>query len=145
MSPRITLTNKYHKTTYPSLDPTRPELSAKGKTVIVTGGGTGIGAETAKYFAKAGASRIALLGRRQEPLIATKAEIERQSPNTKVQIFPTDVTDKAQVDLAVEEIASEGLIDVLISNAAVHCHMGGFTETTTENFLSGILTNVQIP
>jgi hypothetical protein len=34
-------TSKYHDTTYASISPTRPELSVKGKTVVVTGGGTG--------------------------------------------------------------------------------------------------------
>ena len=67
-----TPTKTYHKATYPALDPTRPELSAKGKSIVITGGGTGIGAETAKYFAKAGASLIALLGRREEPLVTTR-------------------------------------------------------------------------
>ncbi|KAL5331348.1 hypothetical protein ACEPPN_000878 [Leptodophora sp. 'Broadleaf-Isolate-01'] len=41
------LTSTWHHNTYPSLFPSRPELSAKGKTVIVTRGGTGIGAKTA--------------------------------------------------------------------------------------------------
>jgi hypothetical protein len=49
-------TKTSHKTAYPAISPTRPELTAKGKTIVITGGGTGIGAETALYFAKAGAA-----------------------------------------------------------------------------------------
>ncbi|KAA8568229.1 hypothetical protein EYC84_008613 [Monilinia fructicola] len=62
MVPFPSPTSTWHSKTYPSLSPTRPELSAKGKSVLITGGGSGIGAETALYFATAGASRIALLG-----------------------------------------------------------------------------------
>lgn len=142
MSAQATLTNKFHKTTYPSLDPTRPEHTAQGKTIVITGGGTGIGAAAAKNFAQAGASRIALLGRREGPLLSTKAAIELENPATKVFVFPTDITKKAEVDAVFEKIASQGHIDVLISNAAVIGHMGTFADTTADNFLSGITTNL---
>ena len=39
----ISFTKKWHSEPYPYISPTRPELSARGKNVIVTGGGTGIG------------------------------------------------------------------------------------------------------
>ena len=78
MSYGLSPTTTFHSKTYPTLSPTRPELSAKGKNVIITGGGTGIGAETARYYAQAGASRIAILGRREQPLLETKDLIERE-------------------------------------------------------------------
>lgn len=36
-------TKKYYRDTYPSIDPTQPELSQAGKVVIVTGASRGIG------------------------------------------------------------------------------------------------------
>ena len=48
-------------------------MKFKGKSVIVTGGGTGIGKETALLFAKEGAS-VLITGRREDKLGAVKAE-----------------------------------------------------------------------
>ena len=112
-------TSKWHNKTYDSISPTRPELSAKGKTIIITGGGTGIGAETALYFAHAGASRIGLLGRREQPLLDTKASIHNKYPNVDIFVASTDVTNKAQVDSAFSKFVGQGKIDILISNAAM--------------------------
>jgi NAD(P)-dependent dehydrogenase (short-subunit alcohol dehydrogenase family) len=115
-------TKKWHDKSYPAISPTRPELSAKGKTVVVTGGGTGIGAETARSFAQAGASQIALLGRREQPLLDTKASIEQEFPDVEVFVASTDVTDKSQVDSAFDKFVGDAKdkrkIDILISNAA---------------------------
>lgn len=136
-------TKKYHKTTYPSLDPTRPELSASGKSIVITGGGTGIGAETAKYFAKAGASRITILGRREQPLLDTKAEIEAQYASTEIIAVATDITKKDQVDAALAKAAEKGKIDVLVSNAAVIGTIESITNMAAEDFLWGVVANLQ--
>jgi NAD(P)-dependent dehydrogenase (short-subunit alcohol dehydrogenase family) len=137
-------TKKFHKTTYPSLDPTRPELSAKGKTIVITGGGTGIGAEVAKYFAKAGAYRIAILGRREQPLLETKAAIEEESPGTEIIAIPTDGTKNSQVEAAFEQVTKNGKVDVLVSNAAVLGVVGTIEELRPEKWLEGVVTNLQI-
>ena len=51
-------------------------FSLEGKTAIVTGGGTGIGRAIALMLAAEGA-RVAVVGRRKEPLEQVVAEIER--------------------------------------------------------------------
>ncbi|KAK8025286.1 oxidoreductase [Apiospora arundinis] len=139
-------TKIYHDTGYPTISATRPENSAKGKTVVVSGGGSGIGAETARFFAAAGASRILLMGRRPGPLDETKASIESQYPGTAVTATPTDVTDKAQVEAAFSNFVSagshHGKIDVLISNAAVAGPMEGIADVDPTAFLAGVQSNV---
>ncbi|KAH7034794.1 putative 3-oxoacyl-reductase [Microdochium trichocladiopsis] len=138
-------TKIYHDNAYPTISPTRPENSAKGKTVVVTGGGTGIGAETARSFAAAGASRILLVGRRLEPLQATKTSIEAEFPSASVTTFSADVTDKGQVDAAFDTFASQNdnvKIDVLISNAGVAGPLEGVAAVDPTAFLSGIHANV---
>lgn len=57
-------TSNYHHNPTPVTDPTRKELSAAGKTVLVTGGGTAIGSATVEAFAKANADHIFFIGRR---------------------------------------------------------------------------------
>lgn len=51
---------EWHNDTYASIDPSRPELFAIGKKVVITGGGHGIGRGTAIAFAQAGAAAIAI-------------------------------------------------------------------------------------
>src|SRR2546423_6488225 len=85
---------------YSAIDPSRPELSAKGKTIVVSGGGTGVGAAIVRAFAAAGASQIAIFGRRLNVLEATKAEIEEAYPSTHVSTFIADVTRASEVDAA---------------------------------------------
>lgn len=132
----------WHDNTYPSIAPTRPELSAKGKTVLVTGGGTGIGAETARSFAEAGASRIALLGRRQQPLLDTKASIEHAFPGVKVSALPTDVTKKSEVDAAFAKFVGDGKLDVVVSGAAVNGPVEPVKDVDAEKFLESVQLNV---
>ncbi|KAE9369669.1 oxidoreductase [Stipitochalara longipes BDJ] len=136
-------TSKWHTKTYPSISPTRPELSAKGKTVVVTGGGTGIGAETAHYFAEAGATRIALLGRREQPLLDTKASIEHKFANVKVFVASTDVTKKSEVDNAFAKFVVGGKIDVLVSNAAMIGPQEPVREVDGDKFLEAIHLNLK--
>ncbi|KAI1108246.1 hypothetical protein F5Y14DRAFT_436909 [Nemania sp. NC0429] len=108
-------TKRWHTNAQPSGLPTRLEVSAKGKSVMVTGGGnTGIGGETARYFAAAGASRIALLGRRPGPLAANKAYIKIKYPGVEVWTFSADVAKQGHAEKTFSEFARGGKIDVLI-------------------------------
>jgi len=58
--------------TYPAIDPKRPELSLKGKTIIVTGAGTGIGRNTVLEIAKTGPEVINIIGRTAKTLMKRK-------------------------------------------------------------------------
>lgn len=139
----VTPTKAYHKAPYSSIDPTRPELSAKGKIVVVTGGGTGIGAETAKYFARAGALRIAILGRREQPLLDVKAVIAAENPSTEVLAIPTDITNIQSVETAFAKVARNSKVDILISNAAVIGTKAPIISQTSSSLLSGIVANIE--
>ena len=90
-------------------------MQARKKIAAVTGAGTGIGHAAAVALARAGFG-VALLGRRIEPLLATK-EIIEQAGGLAAAI-PTDVADEASVDESFARIEREfGHLDVLFNNA----------------------------
>ncbi|KAK8094771.1 hypothetical protein PG997_001456, partial [Apiospora hydei] len=101
--------------------------------------------DRARFFAAAGASRILLMGRRPDPLLATKASIEAAHPGAEVVATPADVTDKAQVDAAFSDFVGDDgdkKIDVLISNAAAMGPLEGIDDVDPTAFLAGVQTNV---
>lgn len=111
-------TKTWHTTSYPAINPKRPELSAKGKNVIITGGGSGIGARTALSFAEAGASNIALVGRTESKLESTKQGLLTKFPNVNFHNIVADIMDRHAIKegfLAFSQAV--GKVDVLVSNA----------------------------
>lgn len=87
----------------------------RGKTVLVTGGGRGIGKQTALAFAHLGANLV-IAGRRPENLDPTREEIE--ALGVECLAVPTDIRKTEQVDaLHVAAAQRFGAIDCLINNA----------------------------
>jgi citronellol/citronellal dehydrogenase len=92
----------------------KPDLFA-GQTVVVTGGGSGIGRCTAHELAALGAD-VAIIGRSADKLGAVHAEIS--SDGGRVSIHTADIRDEAAVGEVVEAILAEhGRIDGLFNNA----------------------------
>src|SRR5258708_9888833 len=92
----------------------RPELF-KGQTIIVTGGGSGIGRCTAHELAYLGAN-VASLGRTAEKLAQVKAEIEEDGGVVMSQVC--DIRDEAMVIAAIDAVlGAYGRIDGLVNNA----------------------------
>jgi NAD(P)-dependent dehydrogenase (short-subunit alcohol dehydrogenase family) len=88
-----------------------------GRTVIVTGGGRGIGQATARAFAAEGAGLL-VLGRTIADLEDTVGQIT--AAGGQAWLLSCDVTDEGQVDQAVARaVARWGRIDVLVNNAGI--------------------------
>jgi NAD(P)-dependent dehydrogenase (short-subunit alcohol dehydrogenase family) len=88
-----------------------------GRSVIVTGGGRGIGQATARAFAAEGAD-VLVLGRSVADLEATVAQITDEGGHA--WLLQCDVTDEAEVDDATTRaVARNGQIDVLVNNAGI--------------------------
>ena len=85
---------------------------AEGRHALITGGGTGIGAATARMLAAEGA-RVTLLGRRREPLETVAAEFGGL-------VIACDVTDREELENAFEDSrAACGPLDYVILNAGI--------------------------
>lgn len=85
----------------------------EGKTAIITGGGTGIGAAIAERIAGEG-GKVALVGRRREPLEEVAARIGGA-------VVQADAADTPSMKAAVAEIVARfGGIDILVANAGGH-------------------------
>lgn len=87
----------------------------EGRTVVVTGGGGGIGGATCGRFAAEGA-RVAVLDLSLEAAQKVSAAIEAQ--DGKALALRCDITNRAEVDAALAQIEAQlGPVDVLVNNA----------------------------
>lgn len=108
-----------------------------GKTVLVTGAGSGIGKAIAKGFADNGANLV-VLGRRADAIAGTIADV----PAERSLAIAADLTDRSQVTDAVARIVERfGRLDVVVANAAAYTS-GELTDADDETFRRVFATNV---
>jgi citronellol/citronellal dehydrogenase len=101
----------------------------EGQVAIVTGGGTGIGRATARAFVASGA-RVAICGRRPEPLLAVEAEFGADVCLAR----PCDVREPEQVAAFLGEVAAlHDHVEVL-----VHCAGGQFAAPLEQTSTKGL-------
>lgn len=87
----------------------------ENKTVIVTGGGGGIGGAACRRFAREGA-RVAVLD--LNPEAAEKVAAAIRADGGQAEAFACNITDRASVDVAVAATEARfGPVDVLVNNA----------------------------
>ena len=107
-----------------------------GKTIVVTGGGTGLGKAMATYFSELGAN-VVISSRKLDVLKETAKEIEKKT-NNAVLAVSCDVRNIEDVErLYKESEETFGTVDVLVNNAA-----GNFispTERLSANAFSTII------
>ena len=90
-----------------------------GRAAVITGAASGIGRETARVLAMAGAD-VVLADRDLEGLSATADSITDAAPKSRVVMVPTDVSDKAQVDqMAERALADLDGLDIWVNVAGV--------------------------
>ncbi|MBN2238214.1 MAG: SDR family oxidoreductase [Dehalococcoidales bacterium] len=115
-------------------------MSLNGKIAIVTGGGTGIGAATAKRLVKEGA-KVCISGRRADKLDETAASV----PAGSIVTCPADVSKSEDIDkIVAAAIEFGGKIDILVNNAAIEA-MAPLTELPIEEWRNALDINLTGP
>ncbi len=111
-----------------------PGLDMNGQHVVITGGGTGVGAQIAQSFAEAGAA-VTILGRRLAPVQEVAGRIGALA-------LSADVTDRASLDAALAEARkAQGRVSVAIANAGAADSVP-FAKMRIEDFQSALGVNL---
>ena len=111
-----------------------------GKTIWITGAGSGIGEATAHAMAKEGAA-VVLTGRRKEPLDTVAHAITEAGGKALVE--PGDVMDKAMAPAVVERIIkATGRLDILVNNAGTNVTARSFAVLTPDNLDTVLQANL---
>jgi short-subunit dehydrogenase len=91
-------------------------VSLDGRTVVITGASSGIGAHAARQMAERGAT-VCLLARRAEELEQVRDSIT--SAGGSAHVYPVDLVDAEATDAVIKQLlADQPRIDVLVNNAA---------------------------
>ncbi|XBB67900.1 SDR family oxidoreductase [Nocardioides sp. WV_118_6] len=107
------------------------------RVVLVTGGGTGIGAAVARLLT-AGGDQVVVCGRREEPLRDVAA-------GTGARAVVADVSEPAGIARVVDEtIAAHGRLDGLVLNHGI-IHVGRVDEVTPEQWEETLRVNLTSP
>ncbi len=93
----------------------QPDL-LKGKRILITGGGTGLGLSMGRRFLELGA-HLVICGRRQEVLAEAAKNLTAETGG-KVETHGCDIRDAEAVDKMMEAIWANGPLDNLVNNAA---------------------------
>ena len=95
-------------------------MKLQDKVALITGGGSGIGAATARRMAAEGA-KVAVAGIPEDGVRVVAAELE--SSGHAALAIPTDVSDASQVEAAVARTVERfGRLDILVPNAGIQLH-----------------------
>ncbi|TLY07722.1 MAG: SDR family oxidoreductase, partial [Thaumarchaeota archaeon] len=118
-------------------------LKFSGKTVVITGSGTGIGQAIAKKFAENGAN-VVILGRRKEPLDQTadilNEIIASAGSSGRVTVFPgVDVADEVGINNMFASLKKQfGRVDIIVNNAGVSGPVKTFTNASVKEFRDAV-------
>ena len=109
-----------------------PDLSSK--TIIVTGGNSGVGKESVLQLSKHKPGKLYLAARSKAKFDTAVADITKAVPDANIHFLELDLASFSSVKRASETVlASNDRLDVLINNAGVMATPPGLTEDGYEN------------
>ena len=110
------------------------------KTILITGAGSGLGAELARQWSIQG-NHVLLVGRTRQKLENTKRSIN--NPDGLISIYPCDVTNPNDITRLMETIVRDGIVvDMVVNNAGVGA-FGALEELSINDIHHVIDTNVK--
>ena len=110
-------------------------------TAVVTGAGSGVGRAVALKFAAEGWN-VALVGRRQEPLVEVAAAAG-SGHGASVSVFPCDISDAASVAAMGEAVLARfGRVDVLVNSAGINVPQRSFEKLSLDDWHAVVATNL---
>lgn len=122
-----------------SFNPAKDIPSLKGKVILITGGNTGLGKQTATDLAKHNPSGLWIAGRNTETGNATAEEIKKASPGVPVHFLYLDLSSFKSIKAAAKTfLTSEVRLDLYYMNAGI---MGGPHVTTEDGYERQFGTN----
>lgn len=141
-------TKTWHKKPYPAISPQRAELSQAGKTILVTGGGLGIGFAICRAFIAAAASRIIIIGRRtsviDDAIIKLTDINKNQGHDTIILGKECDIANLDSSKALWDDLTAEGIVvDTLVLNAATQGGPGPILERGTTKVWQDFAMNVR--
>lgn len=131
-------TKTYHSMTYDRIA-RHNGFDGKGKTVLITGGASGVGYSLSMAFAEAGVARLAIVSRSPGPQEEAKVELEAAYPSTQVLPYQASVTHSMRMAEILQDL---GTVDVLVLCAAVVHRQAKAIEVSTQEMQDVFDTNV---
>lgn len=115
------------------------DLHMNGKSVVITGGGTGIGKEVAKAFAREGAT-VSICGRRLNRLEETQQELLKEG--LSIDIYQADVSKVEDIQALADAVSAKHGIDIWVNNAGIDINKP-VMDFTPEDFDKMLDTNLR--
>ncbi|KAF4956796.1 hypothetical protein FGADI_3578 [Fusarium gaditjirri] len=129
----------HHLASYPALEATLKGIDLSGKSVLITGGGYGIGVDIARAFIARQASEITLVGRTESKLKATAESLA--SSGTKVTYLVADISSEKDVQGLFVSLGNRSP-DFLINNAGYLPNPSLFVDGDLQEWWRGFTINV---
>ncbi|KAH8890542.1 NAD(P)-binding protein [Thozetella sp. PMI_491] len=130
-----------HLTPYPSLSQAIENIHLQDRSVLITGGGYGIGSDIARCFAERHVSGIILVGRTAARLEATASALSTLFPHIKIGFRVADISSKSDVQRLFDSLAEEPP-NILINNAGYMSQPDSFVDADLDDWWKGFTINV---
>lgn len=115
------------------------------KPIVITGGASGIGLETAKLLVETGEFHVALVGRERGKLEDVADRFNRERNADVASAFTCDLADPAQVQKTADRIlATHKTLYGLVNNAGIY-PFGGISDTTEQSWNRTLQVNLTAP